>query len=272
MKLLSSMASCSVFALVLSSANGASSLVLDFESETNGDFFSTDVAGWSQDSSNPGAFGQFFPLAYISTSDFGAGASNSGHLGTQFANTPDNSTTTLTTAVDVSSLDVTSPQITLNLAILDNTADNFPGRDGFRIAFTGGLGQGIAEIALTPTAGDDDTWDVAFGVGGTAPTPTPIPIDALAGYVFEVDFNFSNTRLLIGPSQGATAPLVVGTRAAASLSGLANIEMTHEPIAAAGSSANVLVFDNITVTVPEPSSSLMFALGLGGFAARRRRA
>ena len=93
-----------VLAPLVGSAIAANSVTYDFETSSSGDLFEAGgVSGWSQDTSNPTAFGQTFPLAYISATDFGGGSSNSAHLGTQVANTPDNADTTLTG--DLSSLD-----------------------------------------------------------------------------------------------------------------------------------------------------------------------
>jgi hypothetical protein len=265
-------ASLSISAATMSACFGASSLVYDFESEGSGDLFKGGVAGWSQDSNNLSAFGQTFPLGYISSTNFGSGVSNTGHLGTQFANTADNSSTTLTGALDVSGLDPVAPSVTLNLAILDNSADNFPGRDAFSVALTGGSGQELAVIEFSPTVGDDLVWDIAVGVNGAAATPTLAQVDVLAGYVFIMNFDTSGTSFLYGPSQGTTSPVLISDEGAVLNFGssLSAIEMTHDPLAAVGTSANTLAFDNIVVTVPEPTSALFLLLGGVSLFSRRR--
>jgi hypothetical protein len=71
-------------------AVASNTVTYDFDSSSVGDVFTNGgVSGWTQSNSNPEAFGQSFPLAYIASSNFGGGGSNAAHLGTQFANTPD---------------------------------------------------------------------------------------------------------------------------------------------------------------------------------------
>ena len=50
-------------ALLSSSCFSAVTASLDFESETLNDFFSDSVTDWSQDQTNPSAFGSEIPLA-----------------------------------------------------------------------------------------------------------------------------------------------------------------------------------------------------------------
>lgn len=290
MKSLSFNKAAAATALTASVASGAISVGYDFESQSTGDRFTGavvssitgavtgpaagDVAGWSQDKPNRTSFGQVQALAYIASTNFGGGSTNTGHLGTQFANTSDNSSTTLTGEIDVSSLDFPASRVTLNLAILDDTTDQFTGRDAFHVALTGNIGQGLAEINFTPTVGDDESWDISVAVNGGGATTTTATLDSLAGYVFGINFGPLNTEFSYGPSQGTTSPIIFSTVDPVPLFGaqIANIEMTHEPLVAAGTSANTLVFDDIVVTVPEPGSSLMLCLGLGALAQRRRRA
>jgi hypothetical protein len=126
-------------------------VLYDFNSESTGDLFAGGVSGWTQDSINPSAFGQTFPLAYIATTNFGSVGTNSGHLGTQFANTPDNSSTTVTGSLSVPN----AQSITLNLAILDNDADSFLGRDAFSVTVSTVGSSKLAQIDFTPTVGDE---------------------------------------------------------------------------------------------------------------------
>ena len=247
-------------------------VVYDFELETSGDLFESEVAGWSQDSINPFAFGQTFPLAYVASTDFGFGSTNAGHLGTQFANTADNSSTTLTGLVNVSPEAGSIPRVTVNLAVLDDTSDSFAGRDAFSVALTDQTNQELASVGFTPTFGDDLSWDVSVSVNGAAPTVTLAQIDALAGYLFIMDFASSGTSFLYGPSQGTTSPVLISNQAAVPgfSVNISNVEMTHIPLAPAGTSANTLAFDNIVVSIPEPGSALMVLLS-GVLLARRRR-
>jgi hypothetical protein len=267
------LASVSSLAATLISANAATSVGYDFSSNSSGDLFTGGVSGWSQSNSNPFAFGQILPRAYISTStNFGSGPGPTGHLGTQLTNTPDNSPTTVTGALGVSALDPVSPRLSLNLAILDDVLDNFPGRDDFKVALRDRSGQDMAVISLSPTVGDDLSWDVAVGVNGAAPTTTGAQVDVRAGYVFIVDFNSSSTSFFYGPSQGTTSPVLISNEAAVGNFGsrVAEIAMTHQPVAAVGTSANTLAFDDIEVSVPEPSSSLLIFAAAAFLGVRKR--
>ena len=46
--------------------------------------------------------------------------------------------------------------------------------------------------------------------------------------------------------------------------------MTHNPLGDEGTSANSLVFDNIAVSIPEPSSAALLILGSAFLFGRRR--
>lgn len=255
-------------------AHGASSLVIDFESQSANDLFTGDVTGWTQDNPNLSAFGQTFPLAFISTSDYGSGSSNVGVLGTQFANTADNSATTVSGDIDSSGLQDLPANVTLNLAILDDNTDQFTGRDDFSVSLVGSASQSLATIQFTQDSGSSSFWNIAVGVNGAAPTAVSGAfVTAQSGYIFSMNFGPSSTDFRYGPSGGGSSPVLISSEAAVAGfgTGLAGIEMTHTPVATAGTSLNTLVFDNITVSVPEPSSLTLFGIAVSVLAARRRR-
>ena len=246
------------------SAYGA--VLYDFSSESSGDLFAGGVTGWTQDSINPSAFDQIFPLAYIATTNFGSGGTNSGHLGTQFSNTPDNSSTTVTGSLSMPN----AQSITLNLAILDNDTDAFVGRDAFSVTVSTVGSSQLAQIDFTPNVGDGTLWDLSVGVNGTAVSGTLATVQSNSGYIFQMDFGPTATIFSYG-AQGGLADVVFGSRSAVSSFNLGEIAMTHTPVAPAGTSANTLVFDNIeAIPIPEPSSSLLILLGLGVLGRRRR--
>ncbi|MDA7609803.1 PEP-CTERM sorting domain-containing protein [bacterium] len=254
---------------LLGSAMAASSVIYDFNSSSSGDLFEgAAISGWSQSNSNPSAFGQTFPLAYVSATDFGSGSSNSAHLGTQFANTPDNSDTTLTG--NLSSVNPSNTMVaSFNLAILDNAADSFEGRDGFSVALKTTAGQEAATIGFSPTAGDSESWDVSVGVNGSTST-TPVQISALTGYRFGVNASHTSTQFVYG-AEGSSLVEFALTASVNDLDSIGFISFTHDPLADVGTSANTLAFDNVMVQIPEPSSSLLMILSAGFIAVRRRR-
>ncbi|MDA7639294.1 PEP-CTERM sorting domain-containing protein [Akkermansiaceae bacterium] len=257
------------FSPLLGSAMAASSITYDFNSSSSGDLFEdAGVSGWSQANSNPSAFGQTFPLAYVSATDFGSGSSNSAHLGTQLANTPDNSDTTVT-----GNLSIVNPSNTMvasfSMAILDNAADSFEGRDGFSVALKTTAGQEAATIGFSPTAGDNESWDVSVGVNGSTST-TPVQISALSGYGFRIVAGPSQTQFLYGSPLDSSVPIST-FGPITDLDTVGFISFTHDPLADVGTSANTLAFDNVMVQIPEPSSSLLMILSAGLLAIRRRR-
>ncbi|MDA7880926.1 PEP-CTERM sorting domain-containing protein [Akkermansiaceae bacterium] len=252
------------------SAHGATSVTYDFESESTNDLFAGEVLGWTQDSINPSAFGTIFPLAYIATTNFGGGGTNSGHLGTQFGNTPDNSSTTVTGNLDFAGIDVAAPRVTLNLAILDNNADSFSGRDGFSFDVRSNSNASMAQITFTPTVGNDTTWNVAVGINGAAPVSTAATVQSLSGYFFAIDFGSSATSFSYGSSQGGVANVNFGNLSPIGVGNMGGVSMTHNPLAPAGDSATTIVFDNIVASIPEPSGAALLLLGSAFLMGRRR--
>ncbi|MDC0282997.1 PEP-CTERM sorting domain-containing protein [bacterium] len=272
----------SVIAPLVGSAIAATpavtSLSYDFESSTSGDLFTGGgVAGWSQDTTNPQAFGQTFPLAYVASTNFGGGSSVSAHLGTQQSNTPGNADTTLTG--DLSSLDpiYNMLNVSFNMAVLDDSADSYEGRDAFNVALTTASGSQAATIGLTPSASNNEVWDISVGVNGSTST-TPQSIVANAGYNFFISSRDNTTFFSYGAGDGSGLIIGLGTIVSPMSSGfnttlnsVTGITFEHDPLSPVGTSAHTLAFDNISVQIPEPSSSLLMVLSAGLIAIRRRR-
>ncbi len=266
-------------------ASAATQLNYDFESSSSGDQFSGNgVSGWSQDIANPSAFGQTFPLAYVSATNFGGGSSNSAHLGTQVANTPNNASTTLTG--DLTSLTAGGQanaghiynmvNASFNLAVLDDSSDSFAGRDGFSVALTTASGAEAATIGLSPTSGNNDSWDVSVGVNGST-SATGATITANSAYKFYIESLDGSTTFKFEAADGTgntwinTIDSGVVSPFTNTLNQVTGIAFSHDPLGDAGSSANTLAFDEISVQIPEPSSSLLMVLSAGLIAIRRRR-
>ena len=266
-------------------ASAATQLNYDFESSSSGDQFSGNgVSGWSQDIANPSAFGQTFPLAYVSATNFGGGSSNSAHLGTQVANTPNNASTTLTG--DLTSLTAGGQAnaghiynmvyASFNLAVLDDSSDSFDGRDGFSVALTTASGAEAATIGLSPTSNNDDSWDVSVGVNGSTST-TGATITANSAYKFYIESLDGSTTFKFEAADGTgntwinTIDSGVVSPFTNTLNQVTGIAFSHDPLGTAGSSANTLAFDEVSVQIPEPSSSLLMVLSAGLIAIRRRR-
>jgi hypothetical protein len=254
------------------SVQGASSVT--FDSEVTDDRFEDQVAGWSQSNTNPSAFDTTSPLAYIATTNFGGGGSKSGHLGTGRGNTPDNSSTTVSTNQDAGLLNFLglgpAPMLTMNLAILDETgdSDNFPGRDAFSVELRNSSAASLAEIKFVPTVGDASSWDIQVGVGGTEAVTTDHTISALNAYRFQINFGAATTFSYGDSTGGVSAFQTLG---GSNLSDMDSIAMTHIPLAVAGTSANTLAFDDIALSsVPEPSGVALLLLGSTFLMGRRR--
>ena len=258
------------------SAFAASSVTYDFQSSVAGDLFADGgVAGWSQDTTNPKAFGQTFPLAYVAATNFGGGSSVSAHLGTQQSNTPDNADTTLTGSL--SSLDpiYNMVSVSFNLAVLDDSADSYEGRDAFNVALTTASGAQAATIGLSPSATSNEVWDIAVGINGSTST-TPYTISANSGYTFFIESKNNVTHFLYGPDGASFAngnKIGLGSLngKVTSLNSITGIAFEHDPLSPVGTSAHTLAFDNVSVQIPEPSSSLLMVLSAGLIAIRRRR-
>ena len=264
-------------------ASAATQLSYDFDTSSSGDLFSgSGVSGWSQDGANPSAFGKTFPLAYVSATNFGGGSSNSAHLGTQLSNTPGNAGTTLTGSLTslTAGGQQNAPHIynmvntSFNLAVLDNSSDSFAGRDSFSVALTTASGTEAATIGLSPTSGVNDKWDVSVGVNGSTST-TGATITANSAYKFYIESLNGATTFKFQSADGTgntwNNTIVSGLSCTNRLNQVTGIAFSHDPLASAGTSANTLAFDEISVQIPEPSSSLLMALSAGLIAIRRRR-
>ena len=270
-------------------AGAANSLTYDFDSSSSGDLFSgSGVSGWSQDVANPSAFGQTTPLAYIAATNFGGGSSSSAHVGTQLGNTVNGVDTTLTGSLtSLAAGGLYSAQngtyiynmvsASFNVAVLDDSADSFTGRDGFSVALTTDAGAQAATVGFSPTSGDNDKWDVSVGVNGSTST-TGQTIDANSAYRFYIDSLDGATNFSFSAADGSgltigLASINSGNASAftSTLNQVTGIAFTHDPIASDGTSANTLAFDDISVQIPEPSSSLLMVLSAGLIAIRRRR-
>ena len=264
-------------------AGAANSLTYDFDSSSSGDLFSgSGVSGWSQDVANPAAFGQTTPLAYIAATNFGGGSSNSAHVGTQLGNTVNGVDTTLTGSLTSLAAGngthvYNMVSASFNVAVLDNSADSFTGRDGFSVALTTDAGAQAATVGFSPNGDDNDKWDVSVGVNGSTST-TGQTIDANSAYRFYIDSLDGATNFSFSAADGSGLTIGLasinsgnGSAFTNTLNQVTGIAFTHDPIAGDGTSANTLAFDEISVQIPEPSSSLLMILSAGLIAIRRRR-
>ncbi|MDA7879666.1 PEP-CTERM sorting domain-containing protein [Akkermansiaceae bacterium] len=260
----------------------------NFNSSSSGTLFSGGgVSGWSQNVANPEAFGETIPLAYIATTNFGGGSSSSGHVGTQRGNTLGVDTTLTGSLTSLRAGGPDSAQngthiynmvsASFNVAVLDDSTDGFGGRDGFSVALTTGAGAQAATVGFSPNGDDDDKWDVSVGVNGSTST-TGQTIDANSAYRFYIDSLDGATNFSFSAADGSgltigLASINSGNASAftSTLNQVTGIAFTHDPIADDGTSANTLAFDDISVQIPEPSSSLLMVLSAGLIAIRRRR-
>ena len=253
-------------------AVASTSVTYDFDSSSVGDYFTNGgVPGWTQSNSNPTAFDKTFPLAYIASSNFGGGGSKAAHLGTQFANTPDNSDTIITG--DLSSLAVYNMMsVSLDMAVIDDSADAFLGRDAFSVALTTAAGAEAATIGFNPTTGNNEQWDVSVGVNGNTSTTGQV-ISAGSGYTFYIDSRDNTTSFSFSAADGSGLTIGLGTinGIVTDLNSVTGISFEHDTLSGPGTSAHTMVIEDVSVQIPEPSSTLLMVLSAGLIAIRRRR-
>ena len=244
----------------------------DFNSQVEGDLFDGAVAGWTQDSPNPRAFGTTFPLAYISTINFsGPGSgSSAGFLGTFLGNTSDNSPTTLTGDLSGAGVMGSSSSVSMSLGIVDDSADQFETRDEFSVILRNSGSGEAARIDLVPDVSNNTLWNVSIGVNGSPAVTTSASLEAGFGYQIAFEFEDGQTNFLYRSSVSEGAYLDLGSLGPVTFGDFESIQFTHTPQGTAGSSASALVFDNI-VAVPEPSAMSLLLLGLMGALGRRHR-
>lgn len=263
----------------------ASSVAYDFESESVDDIFADgEVAGWTQDISNPpGFFGEEFPIAYIDTDEvrtgsgttsgffFGTSASNAAYLGNLRGNQIGLDSTSVSTTIDTSGLTPTVPRVQIDLGIV-NFANNFFGDNPvFDFRLTGGSGGELARIQLDRTGTAPGDWNIAVSSNGSTPTVSSSLLTPQVGYTFTIDFESSGTVFSYGETVGGGSSLIGTESAVANYAGrVGGVTLTHNPGANNDEDSRALIFDNLSVSVPEVSTSVFAALGMLFLGYRRR--
>jgi hypothetical protein len=238
------------------------------------------VTGWSQDNPNPEAnFDKIDPLAYIDTWDFGSGDTDAGHLGTTYGNDPFGLSTTVSTDTGVLNFlglepVLLTPKVSLNLAIGVIDLNSYPNRDAFSVELMSSTDLTLAEIKFVPTVGEPSKWDVSVGTNGNL-IQTSASIVAGASYKFDISLGAATTFSYGSPSQDADWAIETPGISFLPFGGLSyedmdSIAMTHIPLADGQTTANYLVFDDIVLSVPEPSGAALLLLGSAFLMGRRR--
>lgn len=276
---------CALVGSLAPTVSSASSIAYDFESESVDDIFADgEVAGWSQDVSNPpGFFGEEFPIAYIDTDVvrtgagtssgffFGTSASNAAYLGNQRGNQFDSISTSVSTVLDTSGLTPTVPQVQIDLGIV-NFANNFFGDNpNFDFRVTDGSGGELARIQLDRTGSTPGDWNIAVSSNGSTPTVSSSLLTPQVGYTFTIDFGSSGTVFSYGETVGGGSSFIGTESAVANYAGRVNgVTLTHTPGPNNLEDSRSLIFDNLSVSVPEVSTSVFAALGMLFLGYRRR--
>jgi hypothetical protein len=169
--------------------------------------------------------------------------------------------------------DPAPPSATLDFALLNPGGAN---RDAFSFALSSATGT-LAEVFFTPDTGDVNLWDIGYATNGGTPVTSLSSVTAGSAYELSIIFGSSETSFSYGAtSTGANVQFGTGP-VISEIGRLSKVSATHTPVAAAGSSINALVFDNITVTmpessvIPEPSSALLLGMMLSLSVTVRRR-
>jgi len=251
--------------LPLGSLSAAS--IYDFQSETDADFFTSEVSGWTQSSANPSIDGVEFPLAFIANTTYFGGSNLAGHLGTQYGNNPLSATTSVTGSLAGAGKLVNS-QVSVDFAIAASSNPSFAVRDAFAISVTAaGIGT-AASFTLTPNDVDTTLWSISYTINGVSGS-TGFALTENSDYTFYFNFLEGTTEL----SYGSTSLASVATSFDVDAD-LADIVISHTQTdfaTNAGHSLNSAVFDNISVTpIPEPSASLLAGVAALGLLRRRR--
>lgn len=274
----------SLFAvLVFSSANPLSAFTTSFPAST----FPTQgmevagVDGWTIN--DPGAnngTGLNSTMSFITTLDDGVkpaselpAAALGGWNDTPAANAP---TTVFLSHAAPTSLQYA--QFSTDFVIAAST--NYPGRDGFGFSFRDSADNNLITISLVPAASvNNDTYQVSYTVGANPTLNAKENITGLDMYIEENGLYSLELGFTANGANPTFTATLFGSNGSQSFSdiatglGVAMIDRfgVEWNTIAGEEGDNYIIFDNITL-VPEPSSALLFGLGVLAFAARRRRA
>lgn len=243
----------------------------NFDSTAIGSLFTDSVLGWSQPTPNPPSVGGFdHPMAYIVAGDTG----NAGLIGTLLGNTPANTTTTLIGSIADAGA-ISGKTVSLTVAILDDATDAYTTRDSFSISIMSSPTLEIASLLFTPNAGNPALWDISYDTGTGTDTLTASTVEANSNYAFFLAFTDTGIRFTYGTAADGVGTNLIGDVITDSAEGedFSSINIEHNPLGVAGSSADALAFDNINVggvSVPEPTSALLLGVASLGLLRRRR--
>ena len=162
--------------------------------------------------------------------------------------------------------------VSLDMAVIDDSADAFLGRDAFSVALTTASGAQAATIGFNPTTGNNEQWDVSVGVNGNTSTTGQV-ISAGSGYTFYIDSRDNTTSFSFSAADGSGLTIGLGTinGIVTDLNSVTGISFEHDTLSGPGTSAHTMVIEDVSVQIPEPSSSLLMVLSAGLIAIRRRR-
>ena len=98
-------------------------------------------------------------------------------------------------------------------------------------------------------------------------------ISAGSGYTFYIDSRDNTTSFSFSAADGSGLTIGLGTinGIVTDLNSVTGISFEHDTLSGPGTSAHTMVIEDVSVQIPEPSSSLLMVLSAGLIAIRRRR-
>jgi len=239
----------------------------------------TNVPGWTASESAPSNQ----PLSWITPWSSNGGVGNKAGAVGGYYNSPVANSYSVSSAVSQS---ISGTSISFDMAIQDSTNGNvddgfYTNRDVFGFSVSTSTGDSLASLTFTPTAqtttpegGAAASWLVSYTLAGGTTQFTTIPMYEDIQYL--VQLSFSGNDVSIGFGAGAATNVFTGTMTgvdpAAVLGSVSfdwdkSVDNLGVPL---DFGDNFIRFDNLAVTIPEPSSALLIGVASLGLLRRRR--
>jgi hypothetical protein len=239
----------------------------------------TTVPGWTATETAPANQ----PLSWITPWSSNGGVGNKAGAIGGYYNSPVADSYSVSSAVSQA---ISGTSISFDMAIQDSTNGNvddgyYTNRDVFGFSVSTSTGDVLASLTFTPTAqtttpegGTAASWLVSYTVAGGTTQMTSIPMYEDVQYLVELSFSGSEVTIGFGAGEATNVftATMTGVDSSAEIGSVSfDWEKSVDDLGVAlDFGDNFVRFDNLAVTIPEPSSALLMGVASLGLLRRRR--